>query len=81
MIFEKNAYEEDEEIHMEDLEQAPPNFEDTQPQVHDPMEDINLGTVEEPRITYISSFLPSDTKEGIITILQEFKDCFTWNYD
>ena len=45
------------------------------------MEEVNLGTVEERRITYISSLLPSDLKEGIITILQEFKDCFAWNYD
>ena len=66
---------------MEDLEQAPPKFEDTQPQVHDPMEEVNLGTVEEPRITYIGSLLSSDLKEGIITILLEFKDCFAWNYD
>ena len=66
---------------MEDLEQAPSKFEDTQPQVHDPMEEVNLGTVEEPRITYISSLLPSNFKEGIIATLQEFKDFFAWNYD
>ena len=66
---------------MEDLEQAPPKFEDMQPQVHDPMEEVNLSTLEEPRITYISSLLSSDLKEEIIIILQEFKDCFAWNYD
>ena len=81
MIFEEDAYEEDEEIQMEDLKQGPPNFEDTQPQVHNPMEEVNLDTVEELRITYISSLLPSDLKEGIIEILQEFKDYFAWNYD
>ena len=27
--FEEDAYEENEEIQMEDLEQAPPKFEDT----------------------------------------------------
>ena len=76
MIFEEDAYEEDEELQMEDLEQAPPKFKDTHPQVHDPMEEVNLGTVEEPRITYISSLLPSDFKEGIIATLQDFKDYF-----
>ena len=81
MIFEGGVYEEDEEIQMEDLEQAPLKFEDMQPQVHDPMEEVNLDTMEELRITYISSLLPSDLKEGIIAILQEFKDCFAWNYD
>ena len=69
IIFERDAYEEDEEIQMDDLEQAPPKFEDIQPQVHDPIEEVNLGTVEEPRIIYISSLLPSDLKEGIIAIL------------
>ena len=29
MIFEEDTYKEDEEIHMVDLEQAPPKFEDT----------------------------------------------------
>ena len=66
---------------MEDLEQPPPKFEDTQPQVHGPMEEVNLGTVEEPRIAYISSLLPSDFKERIIGTLQEFKDYFAWNYE
>ena len=37
--------------------------------------------MEETRITYISSLLPSYLKEEIIAILHEFKDCFSWNYD
>ena len=57
---------------MEDYEQAPPEFEGTQPQVHDPIEEVNLNTVKELRITYFSSLLPSDLKEGIIAILIEF---------
>ena len=54
---------------MEDLEQAPPKFEDTQPQVHNPMEEVNLVIVEKQRIIYISSLLPFDFKEGIISTL------------
>ena len=49
MIFKEDAYEDDKEIKMDDLEQAPPKFEDMQHQVHDLMEEVNLGTVEEPR--------------------------------
>ena len=45
------------------------------------MEEVNLDTVEEPMITYISSLLPSDLKEWIIAILWEFKDLFSWNYE
>ena len=63
------------------MEQVPPKFEDKQPQVHDPMEEVNLDTVKEPRITYISSLLSYNLKEGIISIPQEFKDRFAWNYD
>ena len=33
MIFEGDAYEKDEEIQMDDLQQAPPKFKDMQPQV------------------------------------------------
>ena len=57
MIYEEELDEEDEEIHIEDLEQAPPKMEDKNPQVHDHMEEVNLGTMEEPRITNISSYI------------------------
>ena len=56
-------------------------MEDNKPQVHDPMEEVNLGTMEEPRITYISSLLPSNLKGHIMSLLHEFKDCFALNYD
>ena len=45
------------------------------------MEDVNLGIVEELRIAYISSLLPTNLKEYIISLLQEFNNCFAWNYD
>ena len=45
------------------------------------MEEVNLGTVEEPKITYISSLISTNLKEHIISLLKEFKDCFAWNYD
>ena len=50
---------------MEDLEQAPPKFKDTQPQVHDPMEEVNLNIVEEPRITYVPYCLLT-SKKGLL---------------
>ena len=45
------------------------------------MEVVNLGTMEESRITYISSLLYTNLKEQIIPLLQEFKYCFSSNYD
>ena len=56
-------------------------MEDNKPLVHDLMEEVNLSTMEDPRITYISSLLPANLKEHIISLLQEFKYCFFWNYD
>ena len=58
-----------------------PKMEGNMPKVHDPMEEVNLGTVEEPRITYIGSLLSINLNERIISLLLEFKDCFAWNYD
>ena len=81
MIYEEELDEEEEEIQIEDLKQAPLKMEDNKPQVHDPMEEVNLDTVEQPRITYISSLLSTNLKEQIISLLQEFKDYFAWNYD
>ena len=45
------------------------------------MDEVNVDIVEQSRITFISSLMPSDIKEGIITTLQELNDCFAWNYD
>ena len=81
MIYEEESDEEEEEIQIEELEQVLCKMEDNKPRIHDPMEEVNLSIVEEPRITYISSLLPTNLKEHIISPLQEFKDFFAWNYD
>ena len=43
-------------------------MKDNKPQVHDLIEEVNLGIMEEPRITYINSLLTLDLKEKIIPI-------------
>nr|KYP64672.1 hypothetical protein KK1_019278 [Cajanus cajan] len=47
----------------------------------DPLEEINLGTVENRKVTYISKLLQGELKEEIIRVLHEYKDCFAWDYD
>ncbi|XP_020235572.1 uncharacterized protein LOC109815302 [Cajanus cajan] len=48
----------------------------------DPLEEINLGTVENRKVTYISKYLlQGKLKEEIIQVLHEYKDCFAWDYD
>ena len=37
VIYEEELDKKEEEIHIEDLEQAPPKMEANKPQVHDPM--------------------------------------------
>ena len=76
VIYEEESNKYEEEIQIKDVEQAPPKTEDNKPQVHNPMEEVNLDTMEETKITYMSSLLPPDLKEKTIPILQEFKDCF-----
>ena len=63
VIYEGEPDEEEKEIHIEDFEQTPPKMENNKPQIHDPMEEVNLSIVKEPRITYISSLLPIDLKK------------------
>ena len=63
MIYEGESDKEDGEIKIEDSEQALPKMEDNKIQVNDLMKEVNLGTMEEPKITYISSLLPIDLKE------------------
>ena len=63
MIYEGELVEDEEAIQIEDLEKSPPKMEDNKPQVHDHMKEVNLGTMEEPKITYISSLLPSNLNE------------------
>ncbi|XP_050222757.1 uncharacterized protein LOC126672848 [Mercurialis annua] len=50
-------------------------------EVQDPLEEVNLGSIENPRITFISSLLSKDLKEQVKVVLLEFKDCFAWSYE
>ena len=69
VIYNEELDEEKEETHIENLEQAPPKMEDIKPQVYDSMEEVNLGTMEELRISYISSPLPTNLKEQMTSLL------------
>ncbi|KAM1698398.1 hypothetical protein ACFX1X_029932 [Malus domestica] len=50
------------------------------PEVHDPLETIDLGTKEDPRPIQISGLLETDDRAKIVDLLHEFKDCFAWHY-
>lgn len=67
-------------LKMEDLETAPAKMDDMRAEVQDPLEEINLGIVKQPRPTYISSLPTKELRAEIIELLKEFIDCFAWNY-
>ncbi|VVA36942.1 PREDICTED: LOW QUALITY PROTEIN, partial [Prunus dulcis] len=46
----------------------------------DPLQEINLGTEEDPRPTFISTLLKEPLKSELMALLQEFRDCFAWHY-
>ncbi|XP_075486426.1 uncharacterized protein LOC142526036 [Primulina tabacum] len=56
-------------------------MEDRQPETQDLLKEVNLGTVECPKLTYISDLLEEEMKKEIVKLLVEFKDCFAWEYE
>ncbi|KAB2599860.1 hypothetical protein D8674_010131 [Pyrus ussuriensis x Pyrus communis] len=67
-------------LSLEKVRAAPAELEDHRPQVKDPLEEVNVGTADDPRILFISALLPPATKAELRKLLQEFKDCFAWSY-
>ncbi|KAH0665904.1 hypothetical protein KY285_027110 [Solanum tuberosum] len=46
----------------------------------DPLNEVNLGTDEDPRPTYLSAFLEVDEEIAYMNILKEYRDVFAWSY-
>ncbi|CAL2271987.1 unnamed protein product [Prunus armeniaca] len=77
---ESTESQEEEELQEEVLDFAPAALDDSLPEVEDPLQEINLGTGEDPRPTFISALLKEPLKNELVALLQEFKDCFAWHY-
>ncbi|CAL9005906.1 unnamed protein product, partial [Prunus brigantina] len=77
---ESTEDQEEEELQEEVLDFAPTALDDSLPEVEDPLQEINLGTEEDPRPTFISALLKEPIKGELIALLQEFRDCFAWHY-
>ena len=67
-------------LSFDKIQAAPADLEDTRPQVKDPLEEVNVGTAEDPRPLFISALLPQSVKSELCQLLHEFKDCFAWSY-
>ncbi|OMO89495.1 Retrotransposon gag protein [Corchorus capsularis] len=75
------VYQDLDEITMEELDRAPMKLDDLKAEVYDPLLEVNLGTEEEPRPTYISQLLAEEDKPRFVALLKEYKDCFVWDYE
>ena len=77
---ESTKEQEEEVLQEEVLDFAPAALDDSLPEVEDPLQEINLGTEEDPRPTFISTLLKEPLKSELMALLQEFRDCFAWLY-
>ncbi|GKV42187.1 hypothetical protein SLEP1_g49624 [Rubroshorea leprosula] len=68
------------EITLEELDLAQAKLDDLKAEVQDPLEEINLGSESEPKVTFISGSLELQTRDQIVRLLHEFKDYFAWDY-
>ncbi|GFZ02402.1 hypothetical protein Acr_15g0010100 [Actinidia rufa] len=64
----------------EDAEDAPLAFEEGVKSTVDDLNEINLGTLDDPRPVYISALLTSEEQKMYIELLSEYKDVFAWSY-
>ncbi|KAG6467747.1 hypothetical protein ZIOFF_074394 (mitochondrion) [Zingiber officinale] len=70
----------EDDLSWEELEAAPAKLDDLKAEVQDPLLEVNLGTEEEPRPTFVSQLLEPAVQLRIIEFIKEYKDCFAWDY-
>ncbi|KAM0959837.1 hypothetical protein ACFX2C_024942 [Malus domestica] len=67
-------------LKLDKVQAAPAELDHSQPQVKDPLEEINVGTTDDPRPIFISALLPHAMKVELHQLLHELKDCFALSY-
>ncbi len=55
-------------------------MDDIKEAAQDLLIEVNLGTHEDPRVTFVSGHLGLDEFDNMIIILMKYKDFFAWNY-
>ena len=46
----------------------------------DVLKEINFGTDEDPKPTYVNASLASDEERAYVDLFKEYKDVFAWSY-
>ena len=67
-------------VEEEDAKDAPSELEEGVKITIDPLKEVNLGTDEDPKPTYLSAFLEIDEEVAYMNILKEYRDIFAWSY-
>ena len=55
-------------------------MDDIKEEVRDPLIEVNLGTKEDPQVTFVSDHIGPEEFDKIMTILRKYNDCFAWDY-
>ncbi|KAA0058514.1 uncharacterized protein E5676_scaffold606G001280 [Cucumis melo var. makuwa] len=64
----------------EDAEDVPQSLEDGGQSTIDELKEVNLGIIEEPRLTFITASLSTEKEGKYMSLLTEYKDIFAWSY-
>ena len=67
-------------VEKEDAKDAPPEHDEGVKITIDPLKEVNLGTDEDPKTTYLSAFLEIDEEVAYMNILKEYRGVFAWSY-
>nr|XP_009587137.1 uncharacterized protein LOC104084886 [Nicotiana tomentosiformis] len=64
----------------EDVEDAAPKLEEGIKMIVDALKEVNLGTAQDSRPTYVSALLTADEENTYVELLKEYEDVFAWSY-
>jgi hypothetical protein len=67
-------------VGQEQISTHPIRMDDIKEEVQNPLIEVNLGTKEDPRVTFVSDHLGPEEFNKIMTVLKRYKDCFAWDY-
>lgn len=67
-------------LEEENVRDAPPKFEEGVKVTVDELNEISLGTSDEPRPIYIIALLLPSKEKSYVELLHEFKYVFAWTY-
>ena len=64
----------------DEIDDAPLALEDGVQATVDELKEVNLGTSEDPRPTFVSTLLTPEEEEEYVQILSQYRDVFAWSY-